>query len=192
MRFIFFIFVAICSVFCKGISEEKWTNEFRVNLDIDKLLISQDGIFLMTDNFGAVALNDLQFDDRGYFTLCQISYVCANCRREFEHDSKICGACGSEDIVFVEVGECNEYLTAQAILCAFLQNPSLWEDKILVAGQLEVKGGADNKGNQSLTVEVTETTNNGNCSYGGSCSVVKDSDGNTTAKAEATLVIKFK
>ena len=190
MRFAIFIFIACTSVFSRGIAENSLISDIRVNLNQEKLRICEDGIFLMTDAFGVVALNNLQIDERGYYTICPISRVCANCKKQLEIDSNECDYCGSQDVDSIGMGEnkCDDYLTTQAILCAFLNDPSQWEGKIFFCGSMRAKGVIDDEGNQSVSIEL-EKNKGGKVNGGVTGTIKKDKDGKTTASAEVEIKI---
>lgn len=64
----------------KGFSGEKLIDEFRVNLHPERLVLDKNGIFLISNDFGKVALNNLQVDERGlYIVNEQGAWTCPSC-----------------------------------------------------------------------------------------------------------------
>lgn len=187
MRSAILMCIACISFLSKGISNEKLISDIRVNLKSENLLASEEGIFLITDEFGLVALNNLQFDERGCYTICHIAYICTNCMNQLTPDSSGCDVCGSEEIDAIGVGENgdNKYLTAQAILTAFLVDPSQWEGKIQFCGHFKGKAGVDDEGTKSVSIQVTETDNN-DIDYSATIKV-EEKDENRTASAEVEV-----
>ncbi|NGX46866.1 MAG: hypothetical protein K1000chlam3_00233 [Chlamydiae bacterium] len=193
MRYAFFFLVAVVSFLGKGIADEKLDNEFRVNLNPEKLSIREDGIFLITESYGEVALSNLQIDERGYYTICQIAYICTNCQNQYEQHPDTCDCCGSQEMDFVGIGKENadEYLTIQAMLATFLNNYSIWEGKILLCGTAVLQGDVDSDGNKSISLRIEDTNDDKDITYGAGGSIKQDEDGEVSAKAEFTLKIGF-
>jgi len=187
MRSAILVFIACLSLFNKGITNEKIISDIRVNLKSENLATTEEGIFLITDEFGLIALNNLQFDERGYYTICQIAYICTNCRNQLTQDSIGCAICGSEEIESIGVGEScdNKYLTAQAILTAFLVDPSQWEGKIQLCGHFKGNAGVDDEGTKSVSIQVTETDSN-DVDYSATIKA-EEKDGQTTGSVEVEV-----
>ena len=155
MKFVYFTLVALVSFLGKGFAGEKVLNEFRISLNPEKLLISENGIFLKTADFGEISLTELKYDKRGYYTMCQIAFHCTNCHEQFEIYSNACEHCGSDQLNFIglEKDTTNEYLTAQAAICVFLNHANIWDNEFLLCKKsLEIAGGIDTDGNKDLSI----------------------------------------
>ncbi len=190
MRYAFFILIGVVSFLVNGNAEEKLTTEFRVNLHPEKLSIQEDGIFLMTESYGEVALSNVQFDKRGYYTICQIAYICTNCQKQFEQYPDIYDCCESQELNFIGMGRGNadEYLTIQAMLAIFLNHSNIMNEILLCKNIVKFDGSADTDGNWDLssTYEWENEDKDISCKLQAG---VENKDGETSGKIEGTIQI---
>ncbi|NGX36951.1 MAG: hypothetical protein K1000chlam2_00097 [Chlamydiae bacterium] len=193
MRFVYFIIIALTSLLAKGMAKEPSTNEFRINLNPEYLVITDQKMLLLTNDFGEVTLSNLQIDERGYYTICQIGFACNHCQKQFNAYPTTCDHCGSEEIDFITLGENknNDYLTAQAMLCTCLKDFCNWDGKTLLCGTIGFQGSIDSDGNRSASIEVSDTNKDRDISWSARGSIEQDPDRNTSASAEVSVEIGF-
>lgn len=79
--------------------------EDKYYLNVDRIRIVQDGIWLNSDSLGPIALSNLMRDTTGTYTTDEVYcfYVCDDCRICFTYEPVECGVCGGTSFTYVEL-----------------------------------------------------------------------------------------
>lgn len=74
MRSLCFIILFVALGVTEGFSVENKAIVMRINLQPQKVVLCNEEAFLMTNTFGPVLLDNLQYDREDCYTTCQILY----------------------------------------------------------------------------------------------------------------------
>ncbi len=193
MKFAYLLFIALFGIVARGTGQEITINEFRIHVNPEDFRMADEGMYLMTESFGEIALNNLRFDEKGYYSACHISSMCKNCMKEFEVYPNTCDQCGSKelDIIAIPQEEDNGYLTVQAALCAFLNNFSIWKGETLICGEITIEAEADSDGNTSVSGSIGDSSNDGSSSWEVTGKGNRDEEGNISGSISVSATFTF-
>ena len=194
MRFVFFILITIVSFLSEGFGEEKPFNEFIIRIAPEQLELRENGMFLSTNAFSEVSLDNLHFDREGYFTTFQFAFICTDCQKQFDIHPLICYKCESIkfELISLNRNEDGSLYALQSMFLSILNNFSIYNEGMLCyKGSVSVGGNTDTDGNKAVDVKIQGESENGSFSWEGSGTIEKDPEGNTNGKAEARVIWNF-
>jgi len=123
--------------------------EVRLNILLEDLSISQEGIFLIPEEGEVILLPNLSHDERGFYSMCDVTFICDVCGEKSE--SPHCEHCHHNPWLL----SADLPSKLQALASHVYHHPEVLEMlllKVETSGSVQGGGGVDHQSGQVVVV----------------------------------------